>query len=290
MGGEIETMKVIKNINNNVAVCLDRNGNELIAFGKGLGFKQPPYVLEDLSVIHRTYYNVDVQYLELLKQLDPQIFDLVNVVIDYAYKKMNIIFDNNIAFTLSDHIQFAIQRYKKGLQVKYISYYDMEYMNEEAVEVGKFALKQIQKIFHISLPYEEAYGIAIHLLNAGAVPRAINRMDNSREIICEITKIIEDYFKITIDKKGFHYSRFVSHMEYLFKRSREGVQFSTLNQEMFEPLKIECPEIYECAEMIKDYLEEKKRMELNEEEILYLMLHINRLRSREDEKNAFAKK
>lgn len=283
-------MKVIKNINNNVAVCVDKNGNELIAFGKGLGFKQPPYVLEDLSIIHRTYYNVDVQYLELLKQLDPQIFDLVNVVIDYAYKKMDVIFDNNIAFTLADHIQFAVQRYEKGLQINYISYYDMEYMNEDAVAVGKFALKQIQKIFNITLPYEEAYSIAIHLLNAGAIPKAVNRLEKRREAVGKIIKIIEDYFGISINRQGFHYSRFVSHMEYLFKRSREGVQFSSLNQEMFEPLKKECPEIYECAEMIKDYLEETEKIELNEEEILYLMLHINRLRAREDEKTSLVKK
>ena len=44
-------MKVIKKINNNVALCLDGNQRELIAFGKGIGFKPIPYELTDLSVI-----------------------------------------------------------------------------------------------------------------------------------------------------------------------------------------------------------------------------------------------
>ena len=35
-------MKVIKKINNNVALCLDGNQRELIAFGKGIGFKPIP--------------------------------------------------------------------------------------------------------------------------------------------------------------------------------------------------------------------------------------------------------
>ena len=48
-------MKVIKKINNNVALCLDGNQRELIAFGKGIGFKPIPYELTDLSVIERTY-------------------------------------------------------------------------------------------------------------------------------------------------------------------------------------------------------------------------------------------
>ena len=40
-------MKVIKKINNNVALCLDGNQRELIAFGKGIGFKPIPYELTD---------------------------------------------------------------------------------------------------------------------------------------------------------------------------------------------------------------------------------------------------
>ena len=39
-------MKVIKNINNNVSICVDDNNREVIAFGKGIGFKKPPYELE----------------------------------------------------------------------------------------------------------------------------------------------------------------------------------------------------------------------------------------------------
>ncbi len=36
-------MKVIKKINNNVALCVDNHKKELIAFGKGIGF--PRYAL-----------------------------------------------------------------------------------------------------------------------------------------------------------------------------------------------------------------------------------------------------
>ncbi len=46
-------MKVIKNINNNCAVCQDSTGREVVAFGKGIGFKKPPYEIK-LSQIERT--------------------------------------------------------------------------------------------------------------------------------------------------------------------------------------------------------------------------------------------
>ena len=32
-------MRAIKKINNNVAICADSNNKELIAFGKGIGFR-----------------------------------------------------------------------------------------------------------------------------------------------------------------------------------------------------------------------------------------------------------
>ena len=51
-------MKVIKNINNNVAICVDDNGHEVVAMGKGIGFSKPPYEV-DLSKIDRTYYSLD---------------------------------------------------------------------------------------------------------------------------------------------------------------------------------------------------------------------------------------
>ena len=59
-------MRIIKKINNNVAVGLDSNGNEIVVFGKGIGFPEMPYELKELSKIDRTYYNIDHKYYKLL--------------------------------------------------------------------------------------------------------------------------------------------------------------------------------------------------------------------------------
>ena len=61
-------MKIIQNINNNVAICLDDNNHEVVAFGKGIGFRKPPYEIE-LSQIDRTYYNLSSHYIALLDEL-----------------------------------------------------------------------------------------------------------------------------------------------------------------------------------------------------------------------------
>ena len=62
-------MKVIKNINNNISLCLDSRNNEVVAFGKGIGFTKPPYDVP-LSKIDRTFYDVDEEQLAFRVKTD----------------------------------------------------------------------------------------------------------------------------------------------------------------------------------------------------------------------------
>ncbi|MBR5755077.1 MAG: transcription antiterminator LicT, partial [Erysipelotrichaceae bacterium] len=50
-------MKVIRNINNNIAHCLDSKGREVIVFGKGIGFYKKDEEIP-LNEINRTFYNI----------------------------------------------------------------------------------------------------------------------------------------------------------------------------------------------------------------------------------------
>ena len=64
-------MQIIKKINTSAAIALDSNGEEIVVFGKGIGFPKVPYDLEDLSKIERTFYNVDSKYYNISTRLPP---------------------------------------------------------------------------------------------------------------------------------------------------------------------------------------------------------------------------
>ena len=66
-------MRIIKKINNNVAIGLDQNEKEVIVFGKGVGFPAIPYELNDLSKIDRTYYDIDPRYYDLINSVDERV-------------------------------------------------------------------------------------------------------------------------------------------------------------------------------------------------------------------------
>ncbi|MEG0275008.1 MAG: PRD domain-containing protein, partial [Longicatena sp.] len=189
-------MKVIKKINNNVAVCIDNNQNELIAFGKGIGFPEIPYELNDLSKIHRTYYGINSNYLGLLHEISEEVFEISARIVDFAKNYIDNELNANIVFTLADHINFAIQRYEKNLKIKMPFSYDVAHLYETEMEIGEKAVKLINEKMHIRLCKEEAVGIALHFINAENMQANMKDEIDETDLINELTVLIEDSMKI----------------------------------------------------------------------------------------------
>lgn len=274
-------MKAIKKINNNFAICLDNNNHELIAFGKGIGFPSMPYEIEDLSVIDRTFYGVNPSYYDLLNEIPDDVFEISAKIIEFAKAKIQQPLNPNLIFTLADHIHFSIQRYEKKIYIQMPITNDIRYLCEAEMEVGEAAIAFINQIKHINLGIDEAASIAIHFLNAEENEHP-TKQDMNEDVISDITSIIEEDFQLSIHKKDFNYSRFVSHMHYLCKRKNAQFEISSENKKIFDSLCRECKTTYVCALHISEYMEGVLHWHLGEEELLYLMLHINRLCARED--------
>ena len=71
------------------------------------------------------------------------------------------------------------------------------------------------------------------------------------------------------------------HLQFLFKRKQKKVVLETSNRKMFRQMKEEFSEVYQCVLKIKEYFEKTCNWQLNDEELLYLMLHVNQFYSRE---------
>ncbi len=273
-------MKVIKNINNNISLCLDNNHQQVIAFGKGIGFCKPPYEL-DVSKIERTFYDIDPIYVNMIQAIPEDVIDVAAKVIDYGRTKVDYLMNSSITFTLADHLAFAIQRYRKNMVIKMPVYYDIKALYEKEYEIGKYAYQLVKKRFGIALPKDEITGVALHLINAAAMTKTSHEEADHTAVIESIKELIENFFQIKILEDSFDYSRFVSHLQYLLKRGKEGSNINSDNFQLFTSLKENFPDVYECAVKINDYLHSIYGFVFNEEELLYLMLHINRLCVRE---------
>lgn len=272
-------MKVIKNINNNVSLCRDSKGREVIAFGKGIGFIKPPYDVP-LSKIDRTFYNISDLNYEGIKDIPIPILHAAIRIIDEAERSLNVTLMSSAALALADHINFAIQRLNDHILLEMPLREDIKQLYPEEMKAAYQALTIIKEETGVTLDHNEAGTIALHFIN-----NQITSNDQSQKIgkqmIEESVALIEKEFAISINKDSFHYSRFITHVDYLLRRSLKNTQIESVNQSMFQSLKEQYHITYRCAVHIKDLFKKKLDIDLSEEEQLYLMLHINRLCSRE---------
>ena len=274
-------MIAVKKINNNFVVCQDDDGNELIAFGVGIGYGKIPYEITDKKQIKRTFYGVNPTFYGLLNEIPDNIFEISTAIVDYAKRRTDYEFSPNIIFTLADHINFSVQRLKNGMPMSMPFVYDMEHLYEVETDIGRRAVRYIDRKLKIHLPSDEAVGIALHFINERNV-QATKQGQNDQAIIQEITEIVEADLGVSIDQSGFNYSRFATHIQYLLKRQGKGVSIESDNEKLYVSVKDEYPKSYECVLKILDYFEEKLGWQLSDEEQLYLLLHVNRLYERED--------
>ena len=278
-------MKAIKKINNNVAVCLDSKGREVVAFGKGIGFPTMPYEIDDLNKINHTFYNMDESYFDLIHEIDMEIIDISAKILEHACTMMNCNLESSALLGLADHINFAIDREKKNVKIRFPFIEDINQFYPEEMKIAKRSLKYINSYYDIHLDDDEAIGIAMHLINVTKNSNVDEIQNvNEKQIIDDITNIVSFHFQMDIDRNSINYARFASHVVYMLKRKNYAIVVDSDNKKLYTITSQTYPKIKDCVEKIAEYFFKTLQWQLNEEEKLYLMLHMNRLTIRESNK------
>lgn len=280
----VQEMLVTKKVNNNVAICIDGNGRELIAIGKGIGFPKLPYEITDMNLVDRTFYDVDSRYLPLLNDIPMEIIDFTARMMDDVKGKLPYETSPNIVMTLADHIAFSIERHRNGIYVQMPSIYEMMQNYPLEVKIGKRFLSEIHRSFQVKLPQDEIQGIAMHFINAknNATNPEQEELDKARmqqyeEMLEQTTQIIEWELDIQVRRDTFNYARFASHLSYLFRRMFTQQYMDSDNLQVYMAIREEYPKVAACVSKLNEYYQQNFSTALTEEEQLYLILHINRV-------------
>lgn len=96
----------------------------------------------------------------------------------------------------------------------------------------------------------------------------------------DVIEILESDFRIIVDRDSFDFTRFATHLRYLFKRIQAGESLNSANMQMYKNFREEFPQLAECVKHIGSYCRETWDATLSEEEELYLMIHLNRIISK----------
>lgn len=215
-------MEVYKKINNNVALARDAKGRELVVFGKGIGFASMPYELTDLSRIQRTFYDVNEKYLALLRDVPEAVFLAADDIADTAREELDCTLNANLTYALADHLNFAIQRSREGLNVQVPLAYDIQHLYPHEYAIAKQGLHELCRTLAVDLPDTEIVSIAMHIITAENEVGDMHSTILTAKVISELSAIVEHGMEIQLNKESFSYSRFCMHLRYLVQRMMHG--------------------------------------------------------------------
>lgn len=276
-------MIVVKNINNNVALCLDSKGQEVVVFGKGVGFLKPPSEVP-LSKIQRTFYDLNRKFLPLLDDIPLDVIDFTAQLVAQIRGQLPYETNANLIMTLADHLAFAMTRAKKGIYTPMPSIYEMEQNYPVEIGIGRQIVNAMEQTFHVKLPKGEVQGVAMHFINASLGSPSSGQLTAEEEyetILERMTQIVEYALQVTIRRDTFNYARFATHVQYLLKRVQAESSIDSDNLQVYASIRDEYKDVSACVDQIHEYLQRNWSIDLSEEEKLYLIMHINRVISQE---------
>ncbi len=280
MGGKGSKVRIVKKINNNAALGLDGNGTEVVVLGKGVGFAEMPYELTDYSKIQRTFYDIDPRYAQMAAGIPTAVLEASADIADQAEMELECELNPNLPFTLADHLNFALERLRSGMTLATPLSYDVRHLYPKEAGLGDRALEILERHTGTRLPDSEAINVALHLINAETESGDIHSMMMALKIISDVDAILEKELGTQLDKDSFQYSRFVMHLRYLIQRLAGGQQVDDQGASLLGQVRREYPEVYACAKAVVNYFAATWDWHCNDEELLYLMLHINRVQQK----------
>ena len=266
-------MVIEKVINNNIVSAYDKDGREVVIMGRGIGFGVRPGAVIRESKIEKIFRmesrSAAEQLKELLVHMPLEHVQISDDIISFAKSTLKLKLNQSIYVTLTDHINFAIDRYKKGINLENALLWEIKRFYPQEYELGKYSIRLIKDRLHLELPEDEAGFIALHFVNAeyGTDIRDALHFPNQMK---DILAIVTEELGIELDEGTLHYERFVTHIKFLIQRIYRSELLEDQDQELGEMMRRKYPREYQCSRRIAAYIGQETGHELSGDEIMNL--------------------
>jgi beta-glucoside operon transcriptional antiterminator len=266
-------------MNNNVVSALDEGNREIIVLGKGIGFqKHNGDLIDEVKVekIFRLSEPARSKFEKLVEEIPYEYVSYTDEIVREATETLGMELNKNIYITLTDHLHFAIERYRRNITFQNALLWEIKRFYSREYEVGLKAVELLKEREGVALSVDEAAFIALHIVNA-EMDINLSRTLSVPGMIKDLLNIVRYTFHVDLDEEGLSYERFVTHLKFFIQRTLKRQCYPTEELELYELYRKKAPKSYECAKKIKKYMEEKTDTEVTDEEMMYLTVHISRV-------------
>lgn len=277
-------MRIKKIFNNNAIVFINKDGQEEIGLGKGIGYQKRIGDNVDESLISKIFIlkdkNNSKKLEELLNDIPVEYIELATDIIRKAQDSLKVQFSETLFISLSDHIFSTINRLNEGIVIKNDLLWEIRRFYPDEYKMSEYALALINAKFNTQLPQDEAGFIAMHLINTEIANSGAGDVNQITCIIQDVSNIVRRFFHIEFDISSVYYYRFMTHLKFFSERMLKGRGYDDKNEldnDLLEVLKDKYYSSYKCVELICDYLKKNYGYITSDEEVTYLIIHIQRI-------------
>ncbi|HBY1645914.1 TPA: PRD domain-containing protein [Klebsiella pneumoniae] len=248
-------MQIAKVLNNNVVVVLDEHRREQVVMGRGLAFQKRPGDVLDDSKIEKVFALQSDELVgrlgELLSQIPLEVMTTCDRIIDLARGRLGKL-QESLYITLTDHCHFAIERQKKGIALRNVLLWEIKRLYPKEFALGQEARAIIAKRLGVELAEDEAGFIALHL--------------------------VKYQLQLNYDEESLSYQRFVTHLKFFAQRMLTRTVVEDDDVSLHSAVKDNYAKAWKCAETVATHLQKQYQRSLTTEEIMFLAIHIERVR------------
>lgn len=271
-----------KVLNNNVVVAIDESGQERVLMGRGLAFGLKPDDVVDPGKVEKTFI-LDTgadgeRELRLLTDVPYPVIEASTRAVDEAERRLGRDLGRRFTIAVIDHVAYVVERLDKGLRITTTSMPELRVLHPQEFAAAEQMETSIATSLGRELPPEEAVFLTMHLLNAtrdepnGTAALLFRRVQH-------VVEVVEHALGVRLDVDGPDYARFILHVQFLLQRLVSRTMLASGDTSFFEFAKHSYPHSYAIAEEVKAYVRGATGSELTDEELLYLIVHVERLKS-----------
>jgi len=279
-------MKIKKILNNNAVVTFNENNSEIILLGKGLAYGKKVQDSIDMSKVTKTF-DVGIKesqkkLINLLVEIPIEYMEITDKVIKKVKEEIPSEIDDSLYISLTDHIHTSIERYKESIHLKNQMFFEIKHLYKKEFELGLWVLELIKKKYGIEMDEHEAAFIAMHIVSS-EVGNTVDKMYEITTFIHAVINIVEVFFDEKFDENTLSYYRFVTHLKHFAFRLFKDTQYTqeeSLNNDLLEILKEKYVKAFLCVLKIAGFIEKNYNYQLEDEEILYLTIHVAKVVSK----------
>lgn len=269
-------MYIVEKVLNNNAILAYHSQNQekvvLIKLGIGFGVKVGDTLPQQEHAQVYVYFDERNKRGDIVYQIDAQFLEIASTIIENLKRDFESVKDDRM-LALADHIAFAYERIKNGQslpnpfneQVKLL--YSMEY--RYAVEAGQL----ITSVLGILVDEDELGYLTLHI-HAMLSAQEVTRSMETARVLKQCMDRIEEWNNVKLNPSSLEYLRIMTHLKWLVIRAekKEVVALDITNM-----VKEQYPNAYQLALELKGILNRELRLEIKEEEVGYLGIHIQRM-------------